>query len=202
MVLDALSRQLSSEPSKGAGRADCIKSVWSKEARQIIRNHQSVALRTHHHQTRSLWTEEVRTKVREKKRSYHLFLDNKTEDNWSCREAKRSAKKVVAAAKAAHYDEVCKKLDSKDGERLIYRLAKSRKRQADDVENFYGVSDEQGVLLMDRKMAMQRWRDYFEKVSIEEFAHPPVPEVPPTFGPVEPITIEETLAHELPIKKK
>ncbi|EYC44370.1 hypothetical protein Y032_0463g1909 [Ancylostoma ceylanicum] len=142
-----------------------------------------------------LWTEEVRTKVREKKRLYHLFLDNKTEDNWrSYREAKRSAKKAVAAAKAAHYDEVCKKLDSKDGERFIYRLAKSRQRQADDVEKFHGVNDEQGLLLMDRKMVMQRWRDYFEKVSTEEFAHPPVPEVPPTFGPVQPITIEETLA--------
>ncbi|EYC30555.1 hypothetical protein Y032_0005g2716 [Ancylostoma ceylanicum] len=43
-------------------------------------------------------------------------------------------------------------------------------------------------------MVMQRWRNYFEKVSTEEFAHPPVPEVPPPLGPVEPITIEETLA--------
>ncbi|EYC37327.1 hypothetical protein Y032_0804g2436 [Ancylostoma ceylanicum] len=74
-----------------------------------------------------LWTEQVRRKVREKKRLYHLFLDNKTEDNWrSYREAKRCANKAVTAAKAAHYDEVCKRLESKDGERFIYRLAKSR----------------------------------------------------------------------------
>ncbi|EYC04247.1 hypothetical protein Y032_0089g2306 [Ancylostoma ceylanicum] len=146
---------------------------------------------------RNTWllTEEVRTKVRGKKRLHHLFLDNKTEDNWrSYREAKRTAKKAVAATKAAHHDEVCKKLDSKDGERFIYRLAKSRHNRADDIEKFHGVNDEQGLLLMDRKMVVQRWRDCFEKVSTKEFAHPPVPEVPPTFGLVQLITIEETLS--------
>ncbi|KAL6729362.1 hypothetical protein Aduo_000423 [Ancylostoma duodenale] len=141
-----------------------------------------------------LWTEEVRTRVSEKKRLYHLLLENKTADNWrSYREAKRAAKKAVAAAKAAHHDEVSKKLDSKGGERFIYQLAKSRQRQAADVEKFHGVNDEKDQLLMDRKMAKQRWRDYFKKVSTEEFVHPPIPEVPPTFGLVQPITIEETM---------
>ncbi|EYC14191.1 hypothetical protein Y032_0041g393 [Ancylostoma ceylanicum] len=78
-----------------------------------------------------LWTEEVRAEVREDKRLYHLLLDNETEDNWR---SYREAKNTVAAAKASHYDEICKKLDSKDGERLMYRLAKSRQRQADDAE--------------------------------------------------------------------
>ncbi|EYC22093.1 hypothetical protein Y032_0018g3707 [Ancylostoma ceylanicum] len=29
-----------------------------------------------------LWTDEVEIKVRERKRLYHVFLDDKTDDNW------------------------------------------------------------------------------------------------------------------------
>ncbi|EYC29939.1 hypothetical protein Y032_0005g2348 [Ancylostoma ceylanicum] len=46
---------------------------------------------------------------------------------------------------------------------------------------------------MYRKMATQRWRKYFEKISTEEFVHSPVPEVPPASKPVQPITFEEVM---------
>ncbi|EYC43086.1 hypothetical protein Y032_0504g2652 [Ancylostoma ceylanicum] len=65
-------------------------------------------------------TEEVKAEVSEKKRLCHLFLDSKTADNWlHYREAKRAAKKAVTAVKAAHYDDLSNKLDSRDGERFI-----------------------------------------------------------------------------------
>ncbi|KAL6728322.1 hypothetical protein Aduo_010103 [Ancylostoma duodenale] len=99
-----------------------------------------------------LWTDEVKVKK---------YL-----------EAKKAAKKAVAATKAEHYDNVSKELDEKDGgERLIYRLARSRQRQTEDVEKFYGVNDEH-----------------------EEFSHPPIPQLPPTYGPIQPITVDETMA--------
>ncbi|VDL65893.1 unnamed protein product [Nippostrongylus brasiliensis] len=54
-----------------------------------------------------LWTEEVKEKVRAKKRLYNAFLCNKTTANWyAYREAMRAAKGAVANAKAVHYDEV------------------------------------------------------------------------------------------------
>ncbi|VDL78641.1 unnamed protein product [Nippostrongylus brasiliensis] len=54
-----------------------------------------------------LWTEEVMEKVRAKQRLYNVFLCSKTAANWSAyREARRAAKKAVAIAKAAHYDEI------------------------------------------------------------------------------------------------
>ncbi|EYB87852.1 hypothetical protein Y032_0256g368 [Ancylostoma ceylanicum] len=143
-----------------------------------------------------LWTDEVKIKVREKKRLYHVFLGDKTVDNWrQYLIAKKAAKKAVAATKAAHYDNISKQLDAKDGgERLIYRLARSRQRQTEDVEKFYGVNDEHGQLITDRKKATKRWCDYFEKISTEEFSHPPIPQLPPTCGPIQPITVEETMA--------
>ncbi|VDL77297.1 unnamed protein product [Nippostrongylus brasiliensis] len=110
-----------------------------------------------------LWTDEVKEKVRTKKSLYHTFLHSKTADNWSAyRDAKRAVKKAVTNAKAANYEEVNRLLESREGERHIYRLARSRQRQTEDVLRFYGVNDENGQLLMDRTKVMRRWRDYFE----------------------------------------
>ncbi|VDP06299.1 unnamed protein product [Heligmosomoides polygyrus] len=97
-----------------------------------------------------LWTDDVREKVREKKRLYHVFIGDKTVDNWrNYREAKKAAKKAVAGAKAAHYADVNEKLETRDGERYLYRLAKARCRQAEDIEKFFGINDENGHPLMD-----------------------------------------------------
>ncbi|VDO83073.1 unnamed protein product [Heligmosomoides polygyrus] len=53
-----------------------------------------------------LWTDDVREKVWEKKRLYHVFIGDKTVCNWrNYREARKVAKKAVAAAKAAYYAE-------------------------------------------------------------------------------------------------
>ncbi|VDP07493.1 unnamed protein product [Heligmosomoides polygyrus] len=41
---------------------------------------------------------------------------------------------------------------------------------------------------MNRKRAMERWHEYFERISTVEFAHPTIPCVPPTHGPVQKIT--------------
>ncbi|VDL81607.1 unnamed protein product [Nippostrongylus brasiliensis] len=142
-----------------------------------------------------LWTDEVKEKVRAKKRLYNAFLCNKTADNWSAyREARGAAKRAVAIAKAAHYDEVNRRLETRDGERLIYRLARTRHRQSEDVEKFHGVTDDHGQLLMDTKKVMERWRDYFEKISTEESLHPPFPHAEPIVGrPILPISAEEVV---------
>ncbi|EYB97209.1 hypothetical protein Y032_0142g2300 [Ancylostoma ceylanicum] len=78
-----------------------------------------------------LWTDEVEIKVREKERLCHVFLGDKTVDNWrQYLMAEKAAKKAVAATNAVHYDSISKQLDAKDGgERLIYRLARSRLRR-------------------------------------------------------------------------
>ncbi|EYC11993.1 hypothetical protein Y032_0048g1551 [Ancylostoma ceylanicum] len=142
-----------------------------------------------------LWTEEAKELVREKKRRYHAFLDRKTPDNWRAYcAAKKAAKKAVAMTKAAYYDEVSRELNTRDGERFIYRLAKSRQRKAEDIEKFHGINDERGQLLMDRKQVTKRWRDYFEHILTEEFDHLPIPSAHPVYGPIQKITTEETVA--------
>ncbi|VDL78252.1 unnamed protein product [Nippostrongylus brasiliensis] len=141
-----------------------------------------------------LWTEEDKEKARAKKRLYNVFLCNKTAANWSTyREARRVAKKAVAIAKAAHYDEVSRRLETHDGERLIYRVARTRQRQSEDVGKFHGVNNDHDQLIMDTKKDMERWRNYFEKTSTEEFPHPPLPQAEPIPGPILPISAEEVV---------
>ncbi|VDO93774.1 unnamed protein product [Heligmosomoides polygyrus] len=80
-----------------------------------------------------LWTEDVKAKVREKRSLYHVFLGDRTADNWrEYQKAKKAAKKAVAVAKATHYGDVYRKLES-SGERYLYRLAKTRHRQTEDI---------------------------------------------------------------------
>ncbi|VDP25373.1 unnamed protein product, partial [Heligmosomoides polygyrus] len=87
-----------------------------------------------------------------------------------------------------------RKTETRDGERYLYRLAKARCRQAEDTEKFFGIKDENGHLLMDRKRAVKRWHDYFEEISNVEFAHPAIPFASPVYGPVQKITVSETEA--------
>ncbi|EYC12594.1 hypothetical protein Y032_0046g1314 [Ancylostoma ceylanicum] len=47
---------------------------------------------------------------------------------------------------------------------------------------------------MDRKKVTKRWCNYFEKILTEGFIHPPVSRLPPTYGPIQPITMDETMA--------
>ncbi|XGW28884.1 hypothetical protein V3C99_008576 [Haemonchus contortus] len=107
-----------------------------------------------------LWTDHVRDKVREKKKQYHAFVIEKTADNWQRYHiAKKEAKKAVASEKAAHYADLNKKLESRDGERYVYRLAKTRNRQTEDTEKFFGINEENGRLLTHRRQVLKRWRE-------------------------------------------
>uniref|UniRef100_A0A7I4Z612 Reverse transcriptase domain-containing protein n=1 Tax=Haemonchus contortus TaxID=6289 RepID=A0A7I4Z612_HAECO len=141
-----------------------------------------------------LWTDHVRDKVREKKKQYHAFLIEKTTDNWQRYQiAKNEAKKAVASEKTAHYADLNKKLESRDGERYVYRLAKTRNHQTGNIEKFYGIDDENGHLLTDRRKTLKQWREYFANISTAEFAHPAIPCAPPVHGPVQKIPVNETI---------
>ncbi|VDP07432.1 unnamed protein product [Heligmosomoides polygyrus] len=146
-----------------------------------------------------LWTNDLKAKVREKKLLYHVFLGEKTADNWRrYQEAKRAAKFAVAVEKATHYGDVNEKLESRDGERYLYRLARFRHRQSRTLISFSASMMRMAVFLWTltsrhrfnaflRKKALKRWRDNFEEISTVEFPHP----TSRTHGPFQKITMEE-----------
>uniref|UniRef100_A0A914W105 Endonuclease/exonuclease/phosphatase domain-containing protein n=1 Tax=Plectus sambesii TaxID=2011161 RepID=A0A914W105_9BILA len=92
-----------------------------------------------------LWTDEVQEKLRQKKKQYQQFLAAKTPENWKVyKEAWSAAKPAVTSARSAHFESLYQKLDTREGEKEIYRLARSRHQKTLDIEKFYGVDNENG----------------------------------------------------------
>ncbi|VDO68984.1 unnamed protein product [Haemonchus placei] len=140
------------------------------------------------------WTDHARDKFREKKRQYHAFLIEKTVGNWQRYQiAKKEAKKAIASERAAHYADLNKKHESRDDERYVYRLSKTRIHQAEDIEKSFGINDENGHLLTDPTQTMKRWSEYFGNISTVECTHPAIPCAPPVHVPVWKVTVNKTI---------
>ncbi|VDO73815.1 unnamed protein product [Heligmosomoides polygyrus] len=64
-------------------------------------------------------------------------------------------------------------------------------RQTEDIEEFFGINDDIGRLLTDRKKALKQWHNYFKEISTMKFPHPAIAS---GHGPVHKITVEKTEA--------
>ncbi|GKB83467.1 retrovirus-related pol polyprotein LINE-1 [Tanacetum coccineum] len=99
--------------------------------------------RTHSSHRESWWFgEEVQTKIAAKHARFREFLlcrEGNQEDRSMAKErykvAKREAKIVVALAKDKAYEDLYKKLDSKEGANDIFKIAKARERRRRDLGN-------------------------------------------------------------------
>nr|GEV21129.1 hypothetical protein [Tanacetum cinerariifolium] len=111
----------------------------------------SVSARTHSTHRESWWfCEEVQTKVATKQSRFKELLsyrEGNQEDIVMAKErykvAKREAKIVVARGKDKTYEDLYKKLDSKEGANDIYKIAKARERRR-DLGNVRCIKDEGG----------------------------------------------------------
>ena len=55
-------------------------------------------------------------------------------------------------------DEVYKELETPEGERKIYRIAKARDKSAKDFTQIRQIKDEQGVVLWVHDQIIERWK--------------------------------------------
>jgi hypothetical protein len=62
--------------------------------------------------------------------------------------AKKSAKRAVSRARGQAYDDLYQRLDTKQGEKDIYRMAKNRERKTRDVNQVKCIKDEANQLLV------------------------------------------------------
>ena len=84
------------------------------------------------------WNEEVREKIKEKQKAYAAFSSCTSEEEKGAREdaykvAKNLAKKVVAIAKNEAYKRLYQKLETKEGEKDVFKLAKAREKKTRDL---------------------------------------------------------------------
>ena len=80
------------------------------------------------------------------------------------KEKKSKAKKAVAMAKGRAYDNLYARLETKEGEKELYRLARQRDRAGKDVQHMRFIKDENGNVMINSEAVLKRWKEYFEKL--------------------------------------
>ncbi|XP_067145134.1 uncharacterized protein [Centruroides vittatus] len=109
------------------------------------------------------WNENVQQVFQVKKEAKRKWDRSRTEeDRFAYKTAKREAKRVVAQAKAGAYANLYEELDTREGQKKIYRLAKIRDRATKDISHIRQIKDTTGTVLRRENDIREGWRAYFE----------------------------------------
>ena len=115
------------------------------------------------------WNEEVQKSIKEKKEAKKAWDKTRNENTKKIyKEKKINAKKAVAMAKERAYDNLYARLETKEGEKELYRLARQRDRAGKDVQHVRVIKDENGIAMVNSEAVLKKWKEYFEKLMNEE----------------------------------
>jgi hypothetical protein len=111
------------------------------------------------------WNDEVQKAIKEKNDCFHrLYLDRSVDNIEKYKMAKKATKRAVSQARGRAYEGLYQRLDTKEGERDIYKVAKIRKRKVRDVDQVKCIKDGADQLLVKDEDIKYRWREYFDKL--------------------------------------
>ena len=66
------------------------------------------------------------------------------------------------------YDELYEGLDSKEGEKTLYRLARQRHQAGKDVQQVRMMKDKDGKVMTDEESVLRIWTEYYKGLMNEE----------------------------------
>ena len=115
------------------------------------------------------WDEEVQESIRKKrlaKKRWDIQRDEESKQEY--KEMRREAKKEVAKAKSKAYDELYEGLDTKEGEKTLYRLARQRHQAGKDVQQVRMMKDKDGNVMTDEESVLRVWKEYYMGLMNEE----------------------------------
>jgi len=111
----------------------------------------------------------VQEKIKNKKICYKNWFNFKNSDNWEIyKVARKDAKKAICDAKTLAFSDLYNRLDTKEGERYMYKLAKQRDRSSKDLVQVKCIKDEDQKILFLEDDIQQRWMRYFAKLFNED----------------------------------
>ena len=144
------------------------------------------------HKETAWWNDEVKQQVKDKKAKFKKWQRTRDmADQQEYQEAKKITKRVVAEAKAEVYKDLYQKLDSKEGEKMVYKLAKARERATRDITQVKTVKDAEGKTLARDEQVRHRWGEYFGELLNEENPREVLVEAEKNHGPIQQIKEEE-----------
>ncbi|KAK3543556.1 hypothetical protein QTP70_023887, partial [Hemibagrus guttatus] len=95
-------------------------------------------------------------------------MDRTEENRQEYKELQHRMKREVSKAKQKAYDELYTRLDTREGEKDLYRLARQRDRDGKDVQQVRVIKDRDGRVLTSEECVQRRWKEYFEELMNEE----------------------------------
>ncbi|KAK3560234.1 hypothetical protein QTP86_002183 [Hemibagrus guttatus] len=115
------------------------------------------------------WNEEVQDSIQRKRLAKKKWDMDRTEENrQEYKELQHRVKREVSKAKQKAYDELYTRLDTREGEKDLYRLARQRDRDGKDVQQVRVIKDRDGRVLTSEESVRRRWKEYFEELMNEE----------------------------------
>ena len=103
--------------------------------------------------------------IKEKKECYKcLYHDGCANNIEKYKVAKKTAKQVVSEAKGWAYEDLYRRLSTKEEEKDIYRMARARDRKTRDFSQVKCIKDEREKLLVKEDEIRHRWQEYFDKL--------------------------------------
>ncbi|XP_071705423.1 uncharacterized protein [Rutidosis leptorrhynchoides] len=159
-----------------------VDQIWNRMAsaiRDVAKETLGVAIGTSraHKSSRESWwlNDDVQTKVALKQTRFRELITfgegtpaERTRIEEIYKEAKREAKKAVAIAKDKAYEDLYRKLNSKEGANDIYRIAKARERRSRDLVNVKFIKNEAGQTIVKEDLIRNRWEEYFASLFCRE----------------------------------
>ena len=106
------------------------------------------------------WNEEVQESIKEKKEEKKIWDKIRYENTKKIyKEKKSKAKKAVAVAKGRAYDDLYARLETKEGEKELYRLDRQRDRAGKDEHHLRVIKDENGNVMINLEAVLKRWKE-------------------------------------------
>ncbi|KAK3516728.1 hypothetical protein QTP70_022518 [Hemibagrus guttatus] len=91
-------------------------------------------------------------------------MDRTEENRQEYKELQCRVKREVSKAKQKAYDELYTRLDTREGEKDLYRLARQMDRDGKDVQQVRVIKDRDGRVLTSEESVQRRWKEYFEEL--------------------------------------
>ncbi|KAK3572295.1 hypothetical protein QTP86_030253, partial [Hemibagrus guttatus] len=111
------------------------------------------------------WNEEVQDSIQRKRLAKKKWDMDRTEENrQEYKELQCRVKREVSKAKQKAYDELYTRLDTREGQKDLYRLARQRDRDGKDVQQVRVIKDIDGRVLTSEESVQRRWKEYFEEL--------------------------------------
>ena len=134
------------------------------------------------------WNEEVQESLRRKKDAFKKWQMHGGNELKEAYKNPKREKAAVAKAKTRHTKSG---MGTKEGERMIYKVAKQRARSRREIGEVNVIKDQIGELLPDEVKIKERWREYFSNLLNVENVREQLGEVPAVEVPVQEILREE-----------